>query len=93
MTPAKGQSSFRRKQKKVVSNPPATHDKGEEAAYSELDSSGEEEARCPFDSECAPLIDPWYDVHSHFPKVLSDYMPSSPGRVWLALCRHNMEAP
>ena len=39
------------------------------------------------------LIDPWYDVHSHFPKVPDDYTPPPPGRVWLALCRRNTEAP
>ena len=42
---------------------------------------------------CAPIIDPWYDVHSHFSKVPGDYMPLLPGRVWLALCRGNTEAP
>ena len=61
--------------------------------YSNPDSSDEEEARRPPDSECAPLIDPWYDVHSHFPKVPDDYTSPLPGRVWLALCRRNTEAP
>ena len=91
MTPMKGQSSSRRKGKDVVSNTPATYDEGKEAVCSKSDSSDEEESRNPLDSECAPLIDPWYDVHSHFPKVPS-YTPPLPSRVWLALCRHNTEA-
>ena len=36
-----------------------------------------------------PLIDPWYNIHAHFPKVPGDYIPLSAGRVWLTLCRHN----
>ena len=81
MTPAKGQSSSCRKGKDVVSDTLATHDEGEEAVYSKSNSSDEEESRNPLDSEFAPLIDPWYDVHSHFPKVPGDYMPPLPGRV------------
>ena len=92
MTPAKGQSSSLRKGKDVVSDIPATHDEGEEVVCSKFDSFDEEEPRNPLDSECAPLIDPWYDVHSHFPKVPDNYTPPLLGRVWLALCRHNMEA-
>ena len=42
---------------------------------------------------CAPIIDPWYGVRSHFPKVPDNYMPLPPSRVWLALCRGNTEAP
>ena len=35
------------------------------------------------------LIDPWYDTHAHFPKVLGEYMPLPLSYVWLALCHHN----
>ena len=91
--PVKGQSSSRHKGKEVVSDPSATYDEDEEAMCSESDSSDKEEAWRPLDSECAPLIDPWYDVHFHFPKVLSDYTPLPPGHVWLALYRRNTEAP
>ena len=35
------------------------------------------------------LIDSWYDIHAHFPKVLGEYMPLPLGYVWLALCHHN----
>ena len=79
--------------KDVVSDPPATYDEGKEAVYSEPDSSGEEEARRPSDGEYAPLIDPWYDVHPHFPKVPGDCTLPPSGPVWLALCRRNTEAP
>ena len=29
-------------------------------------------------------------IHPHFLKIAGDYMPPPPGRVWLALCRRNM---
>ena len=93
MTSANGQNSSQGKGKDVVSDPPATHDEGEEVVYSDPNSSDEEEERRHPDSECAPLIDLWYDVHSHFPKVLDDYTPPLPSRVWLALCCRNTEAP
>ena len=91
MMSTKGQSSSRRKGKEIVSDPFSARNVGEEAVYSELDHSNEEEARHAPDSEGAPLIDAWYDVHAHFPKVPSDYMPLPPSRVWLALCRRNID--
>ena len=87
MTPAKSQGSSHRKGKAVISTPPTTRDVGEEAMYSESDHSDEEKAQCDLDSECAPLIDPWYDIHPHFPKIPGDYAPPLPSRVWLDLCR------
>ena len=57
--------------------------------YSKSDHSDEEEAPRDPDSECAPLIDPWYNAHPHFPVDPGDYVPPPPGCVWLALCRHN----
>ena len=58
--------------------------------YFESDHSDEEEARRDPNSECAPLIDPWYDVHPSFPKIPGDYVPPSPSHVWLTLCRRNL---
>ena len=58
MTPAKSQGSSYRKGKEVISAPPAMRDVGEEAVYSELDHSDEEEAQGDPNSECAPLIGP-----------------------------------
>ena len=89
MAPVKSQGSSCHKGKKAIYDPPATPDVGEEAEYSELEHSDEEEAQHDLDSECAPLIDPWYDIHPHFPKIPSDYAPPPPGCVWLALCRQN----
>ena len=89
MTLVKGQISSCRKGKEVVSDPPAARNVGEEAVYSELDHSDEEEARHALDSECSPLIDLWYDIHAHFLKVPDDYTPLPLGCVWLALCCHN----
>ena len=66
-------------------------DVGEETAHSESDHFDEEEARRDPDSECAPLIDPWYDTHTHFSKVPSEYIPPPLGRVWLALCHYNVD--
>ena len=86
MTPVKSQSSSHRNGKKAISDPPTTRDVGKEVVYSESDQSNEEEAQYTLDSECAPLIDPWYDIHPHFPKIPSDYALSPRGHVWLALC-------
>ena len=63
MVPVKSSSSFRRKGKKVIYNPPIEQEMGEEAVYFESDHSDEEKARRDPNSECAPLIDPRYDVH------------------------------
>jgi len=91
MTPAKSQSSSHRKGKEVICDPPAARDVGEEAVYSELDHSDEEETQRAPNSECAPLIDPWYDIHPHFPKIPGDYTPLPLGCVWLALCWRNTD--
>jgi len=89
MAPMKSQGSSHRKGKEVASDLPAVPDISEEAEYSELEHSvGEETQRNP-DSECALLIDPWYKVHPHFLKILGDYAPPPPGRMWLALCQRN----
>ena len=79
----------RRKGKKAVYDPPVKQETGEEAVYSESDHSDEEEAQHDPDSECTPLIDPWYDVHPSFPKILGDYVLPPPSRVWLAPCQRN----
>ena len=91
MTPAKSQSSSHRKGKKVISDLLATRDVGEEAMYFESNHSNKEEMERASDSECTQLIDPWYDVHPHFPKIPSDYAPPPPSRMWLALCRGNTD--
>ena len=75
MAPVKSQGSFRRKGKEAISNPPIALDVGEEAEYSESEHSDEEEAQRDPDSECVLLIDPWYDVHPYFPRILGDYAP------------------
>ena len=91
MTLAKSQGSSHRKGKEIAIDDPSKQDVGEEAAHSESDHLDEEEARRDPDSECAPLIDPWYDSHAHFSKVPSEYMPPPPGCVWLAFCRCNTD--
>ena len=91
MTSAKSQSSSCYKGKEVISDPPAARDVGKEAVYSESDHSEEEETKCDLDSECAPLIDPWYNVHPHFPKIPGDYALPPSSCVWLALCWRNTD--
>ena len=66
--PTKSQGSSRRKGKKIASNDPTRQDVGEEATHSKSNQFNEKEAQCDPDNECAPLIDPWYDTHAHFPK-------------------------
>ena len=89
MAPVKSQGSSRHKGKEIASNPPAVPDVGKEAEYSESEHSiGEETQRDP-NNECAPLIDPWCEVHPHFLKILGDYVPPPPDREWFALCRRN----
>ena len=66
MTLAKGQGSSYRKGKEVTSDDPTTWDVGEEAFHFESKHYDEEEAWRDPNSECAPLIDRWYDAHAHF---------------------------
>ena len=87
MAPVKTPASSRRKGKSVAVDPPVEHEVEEEEARSDSDHSEEEEARRDPDSECAPLIDPWYNLSPHFPKALGEYVPPPVNRVWLALCR------
>ena len=70
--------------KEVIFYPPNV---GEEVGYFESEHFVEEEAKRDPDSECTPLIDPWYDIHPYFPKIPDDYAPPSPSHVWLALYR------
>ena len=83
----KSQGSSRYKGKAVVFDPPAIPDVSEEAKYSKSEHSIEEETQRDPDSECTPLIDPWYDVHLHFPKIPGDHALPPAGHVWLSLCR------
>ena len=90
MSPVKSQGFSCRKGKAIAFDSPAVPNVGEEMEHSKSEqSAGEETQRNP-NSECAPLIDPWYEVHLHFPKVPGDYVPPLPGRVWLALVRRNL---
>ena len=91
MTPAKSQGSSHRKGKGVISAPPAMRDVGKKAVYSESDHFNEEEVQRDQDSECTPRINPWYDIHPHFPKILGNYTLLPSGHVWLTLCRRNTD--
>ena len=89
MSSVKSQSSSCRKGKTIASDSPAVPDVGEEMEHSNSKQFAGEETRHDPNSECASLIDPWYEVHPYFPKVPSDYAPPPPGCVWLALGRQN----
>ena len=81
IAPVKSLGSSHCKGKEAVFDPRIEQETGKEAVYSESDYFDEEEARRDPDSECAPLIDPWYDVHHSFPKIPGDYVLPSPSRV------------
>ena len=84
--PVKSEGSSRSKGKEaIVDKPLVEAEKGEEAPYSKSDRSEEEEVSRDPDSECPPLIDPWYDTHSHFLVVSGDYSHPLLGCVWLSL--------
>ena len=82
MSPVKSPSSSRRKGKKVASDSPAVPEEMER--FDSERSTKEETERNP-DSECAPLIDPWYEISPHFPKVPGEYVPPLQGRVLITL--------
>ena len=86
MSPAKSLSSSHRKGKAVAFDPPVVP---EEVDRSDSERSTEEEAERDPDSECAPLIDPWYEISPHFPKVPGEYVPPPPGRVLITLIRRD----
>ena len=71
MSPMKSPSSSRRKGKTVASDSPAVP---EEVEHSDSERSTEEETERDPDSECAPLIDPWYEINPHFLKVLGEWI-------------------
>ena len=85
----KSQGSSRHKGKAIASDSPAVPNVGEEMDRSNSKRSAEEEAQRNPDSECAPLIDPWYEVNPHFPKIPGDYVPPPLGRVLIALVWRN----
>ena len=82
MSPAKSPSSSCRKGKVVAFDPPVV---SEEVDRSDSERSTEEEAERDPDGECAPLIDPSYEISPHFLKVPSEYVPPPPGRVLISL--------
>ena len=84
MSPVKSQGSSRRKGKVVASDSLAAP---EEMERSDSERFAEEETERDLDSECAPLIDPWYEINPHFPKIPGDYVPPPPSRVLITLVR------
>ena len=84
MSPVKSQGSSHRKGKAVASDSSAVP---EEMERSDTERSTEEEMERDPDSECAPLIDPWYEINPHFPKIPGDYVPPPPVRVLITLVR------
>ena len=89
MSPVKSQGSSRRKGKAIASDSPAVPDVGKEMGRSDSKRSAKKETQRDPDSKCAPLIDPWYEVNPHFPKIPSDYVPPPLGRVLIALVWRN----
>ena len=77
MSPANSPSSSRRKGKAVAFDPPVV---SEDVDRSDSERSTKEEVECDPDGECTPLIDPWYEISPHFPKVPGEYVPPPPDR-------------
>ena len=88
MSLVKSPSSSRRKGKTVTSDSPTVL---EEVERSDSGQSTEEEMERDPDSECAPLIDPWYEINPHFPKVPGEYVPPPQGRVLITLVRRDLD--
>ena len=88
MSPVKSPSSSRRKGKAVAFDPPTIP---EEVDRSDSKRSTKEEAERDLDSECAPLIDLWYEISPYFPKVPGEYVPPPPGRVLITLIRRDLD--
>ena len=86
MSLVKSPSSSRRKGKAVAFDPPAVP---EEVDCSDSERSTEEETEHDPGRECAPLIDLWFEISPHFPKVPGEYVPPPPGRVLIALIRRD----
>ena len=84
MSPVKSPSSSRRKGKTVTFNSPAVP---KEVERSDSERSTDEGTERDPDNECAPLIDPWYEINPYFPKVPGEYVPPLPGRVLITLVR------
>ena len=80
MSSVKGKSSSHRKVKEVATDDPPTETVGEEAPHSESNHFEEEEGDRDPSIQFPPLIDLWYDTHTHFPIVFSDNSPP-PGYV------------
>ena len=88
MSPVKSPSSSRRKGKMVAADSPAVP---EEVERSDSEWSTEEVTERDPDSECAPLIDPWYEINPHFLKVPSEYVPPPLGRVLITLVWRDLD--
>ena len=86
MSPVKSPISSHHKGKTVAVDSPAVL---EEVERSDSERSTEEETERDPDSKCAPLIDPWYEINPHFPKVPGEYVPLPQGRVLITLVRRD----
>lgn len=86
MSSAKSKGSSRRKGKEaIIDKPLVDGERGEKEPHFKSDHSEDDKTTRNTDSECPPLINPWYDTHSHFSVVSSNYLPPPLGRVWLSL--------
>ena len=91
MTSMKGEGSSRCKGKEIAIDDPPTKAVGEKATLSQSECSEEEERSRNPNSKCSPLINPWYDTHTHFLVIPGDYLPPPLSRVWLSIFHHDTE--
>ena len=72
MTPVKGEGSSRHKGKEIATDDPPTRTARKKAPLSESKCFEWEEGSRDPNSGCPPLIDSWYDTHTHFPVIPDD---------------------
>ena len=69
----------------IVEKSPPDKEGDEKVSFAELDHSQGEERVRDLDSECPPLLNLWYNTHSHFSVVADSYTYPPPDWVWLFL--------
>nr|POE81008.1 hypothetical protein CFP56_44893 [Quercus suber] len=74
MAPIRSESSSHRKGKElVVKRTPFEKEGDEENSFAESDHSEVKGTTCDPNSECLPLLDPWFNMHIHFLVVVDGY--------------------
>ena len=74
MAPVRSESSSHHKGKKlVVERTPFEREGDRENSFAELGHSEGKGTTCDPNSECLPILEPWYNRHIHFLVVVDGY--------------------